>query len=145
MFIPLDEAFDVVHELATQNALDPNDMKLITPELLDEAKRQQAALDVVSDFVANNFGEGDAISPHFDLENGDFRIHGMGTFKDKFDYKQVEWLITDGLGQLASVVVELGLSGTVILEAEQIILDDEGEEYMRKGATFKLFDALSLD
>ncbi len=49
------DALEIVYELAHQNALDPDDV--IDDDLRDEALEQQEALDVVHDFIANNFAE----------------------------------------------------------------------------------------
>lgn len=45
-----DSAFELVLELAQQNVIDARDCP-------DEAKRQQAAIDVVTDFYVNNIAE----------------------------------------------------------------------------------------
>ena len=89
-------------------------------------------------------GEDDALVPHFELEQETYRIHGVATFKDKFDYKQIEWLITDGLGNLAQVTIELSHLGDVCVQAETIILDEEGEEVSRSGVSKQLFEAERL-
>ena len=46
-----DTAFELVLELAQQNVIDAHDD-------LDEAKRQQEAIDVVTDFYVNNIADG---------------------------------------------------------------------------------------
>jgi hypothetical protein len=48
-FMSTEDAFEIVYGLAEQNALDGKDS-----ELKDEADRQELALRVVSDFLANN-------------------------------------------------------------------------------------------
>lgn len=139
-FISLGDALELVHELAEQNVLDREQVSL-DDALLRQAQRQQQAVDVVGDFIANNFGEGDVIVPHFGLEQGDYRIHGVATFKDALDYKLVEWLITDGLGNLAQVSIMLGLNGTVVTLSDTIYLNPEGEETGRHGESRVLFQA----
>ena len=46
-----DTAFELVLELAQQNVIDARDDP-------DEAKRQQEAIDVVTDFYVNNIADG---------------------------------------------------------------------------------------
>jgi hypothetical protein len=55
-FMETGEALDIVWSLAKQNALDPEEV-LGDGALKKEAERQQLALKVVEDFIANNFGE----------------------------------------------------------------------------------------
>jgi hypothetical protein len=54
-FLMVEEAMEIVYSLASQNALDEKDAD--TPELLAECRRQQTALKVVWDFIANNMEE----------------------------------------------------------------------------------------
>ena len=98
VFISLGDALEKVYELAEQNALDFSYAQCEGGNLLEEAFIQRRSLDVVGDFIANNFGEGDAIVPHFDLEQEAYQIDGVATFKEISDFKEVGWLITDGLG-----------------------------------------------
>lgn len=79
--------------------------------------------------------------PNFGLENGEYEIVGMASVNEFFDYKQVEWLITDGLGNLAQVTVMLGCNGNVLVRADTIVLDEEGEETSRSGLGKQLFQA----
>ncbi len=128
-------ALDLVLELAQQNALDPEQASG-DDVLLQEARKQQRAIEIVSDLFENL-----DLNPHFNLEQEHFLIHGVGKLADKFDYKQVTWLITDGLGNLAQVTIELSHLGDVLLQAETIFLDEEGEEVSRSGVSKQLFEA----
>jgi len=140
-FVPLSDALEKIYELAQQNVLSP-ECAGVEEALLNEAFVQQRSLDVVHDFILNNFGEGEAIFPHFTLENKEYRIDAVASFKDRFDFTQVEWHITDGLGNLARVAVALGVSGGVILHGEEIILnEDTGDIVGAEGGERNLFDA----
>lgn len=142
-FISLGDALELVYELAEQNVLDPERVSF-EGILLQHSRKQQQAIDVVGDFIANNFGEGDAIVPHFNLEQEAYRIDGVATFNEFFDYKRVEWLITDGLGNLARVQIMLGCNGNVLLHGDTIVLDEQGEEVSRSGVGKQLFEAERL-
>ena len=56
-FMELGEALEIVYELAKENALDPDYAQLEGGGLEEEADRQRVALNVVHDFIVNNFGE----------------------------------------------------------------------------------------
>ena len=51
-FMTIEEAIDIVFELATQNALSDDLDEL--DEMYDEMRRQHLALDTVHDFAINN-------------------------------------------------------------------------------------------
>lgn len=51
-FMPIEEAIDIVFELAAQNALSEDLDEL--DELYEEMQRQHLALDTVHDFAINN-------------------------------------------------------------------------------------------
>lgn len=48
------DAFQIVYDLAEQNALDPS---TCDKELIDEARKQQEALGVAHDFIVNQLGD----------------------------------------------------------------------------------------
>jgi len=50
----IDEAIERVWQLANENALDPNDPEVIECELVDEANKQQLALNLVHDFAVEH-------------------------------------------------------------------------------------------
>ena len=127
VFISLSDALETVYELAEQNALDHDYAQCEGGPLLENSFIQRRSLDVVGDFIANNFGEGDAIVPHFDLVQKYYRIDGAASFNEFFDYKRVAWLITDGLGNLAEVTIMLSHLGEVLILADTINLDEEVE------------------
>ena len=55
MFMTVEDALDIVYQLAAQNTLDPRDTD---QELQAEAERQQTALNVIHDFQVNVSSEG---------------------------------------------------------------------------------------
>lgn len=48
------DAFQTVLDLALQNAIDP---ETCDKELVDEAKRQREAIDIITDLAVNEFGD----------------------------------------------------------------------------------------
>jgi len=130
------EALALVLELAHQNILDREQVSG-DDMLLQHARKQRRAIEIVSDLL-------ESINPHFELEQEAYHIHGAATFKEIFDFKQVDWLITDGLGNLAQVIIMLGVNGNVLVHADTIVLDEEGEEVSRSGISKQLFEAERL-
>lgn len=127
------EAFALVLELARQNILSPEQASG-DDVLLQHARKQRRAIELVSEFVGD-------IEPDFGLENEKYAIVAIATFNEFFDYKRVEWLITDGLGNLANVQIMLGCNGNVLIHADTIVLDEQGEEVSRSGVGKQLFEA----
>jgi hypothetical protein len=132
------EALTLVLELAHQNVLE---LEQVSGDdmLLLHARKQRRAIEIVSDLLENL-----NLDPHFDLEQKAYHIHGVANFNEFFDYKQVEWLITDGLGNLAQVTIMLGCNGNVLVRADTIVLDEQGEETSRSGLGKQLFQAERL-
>lgn len=54
-FMTTEEAFEIVYELALSKFQEGS--ILVTPELIEKARKQQVALNVVHDFLVNNIYE----------------------------------------------------------------------------------------
>jgi hypothetical protein len=67
--IDLVTALEMVVDLAKQSALDPDEMKSEGHRLVEMALMQQAAIDVVSDFIGNHGEELEEKLTQFDISS----------------------------------------------------------------------------
>ena len=139
----LQDALEKVFELASQNALDPEQ---VDAELLDEALEQEQSLELVNQYIVKFFNEDEPLE--FMLQapstpgDPDFLIHSFATFKSEYGGQTVEWLITDGLGNLGKFSIRLNRDGAVKVKAEEVILNKEtGDEIYARAFLMSLFQA----
>ena len=139
----LQDALQKVYDLASQNALDPEQ---VDAELLDEALEQEQALELVNQYIIKFFNEDEPLEFMLQVPStpGDpkFLIHSFATFKYEYGGQTIEWLITDGLGNLGKVLIRLSRDGVVKVRAEEVLLNKEtGDEIYSRAFLMTLFNA----
>ncbi len=105
-FMLVEDALEIVYELADQNKLSLEQVSNV-PELEDELLRQQTALDVTSDFIANVVSEGRVkeIEPIREAPNGSsfLTLFVAYLFEDKSQFLMYDEGETDLRGVIDEV------------------------------------------